>query len=136
MKVRPTSDRLRETYLMSFQVGVKGARFVDICAGTGAVGIEALSRGAAHVTFIEQIVSAAQVLEENLEHCGISENVKVIHREAISTLKYFAQHFLQFDYFYLIRRMIRLVFTGVVDAGEKQIDCGRRFGNGRASQEK
>lgn len=101
MKVRPTSDRLRETLFNVISSGVKGARFVDICAGTGAVGIEALSRGAAHVTFIEQNRQAAQVLEDNLKNCGISENVKVIHREAITTLKYFNQHFLQFDYFYL-----------------------------------
>ena len=67
MKVRPTSDRLRETLFNVISSGVKGARFVDICAGTGAVGIEALSRGAAHVTFIEQNRQAAQVLEDNLK---------------------------------------------------------------------
>ncbi|HEX4950681.1 MAG TPA: 16S rRNA (guanine(966)-N(2))-methyltransferase RsmD [Blastocatellia bacterium] len=99
--VRPTSDRLRETLFNVLSSGVEGARFVDICAGTGAVGIEALSRGAAHVTFIESNRRAAQVLSENLAHCGITENVKVINRDAISTLKYFSQHLLQFDYFYL-----------------------------------
>ncbi len=100
-QVRPTSDRLRETLFNVLSSSVEGARFVDICAGTGAVGIEALSRGAAHVTFIESNRKAAQVLSENLEHCGITENVKVINRDAVATLKYFAQHFLQFDYFYL-----------------------------------
>jgi 16S rRNA (guanine(966)-N(2))-methyltransferase RsmD len=101
LQVRPTSDRLRETLFNVLSSSIEGSRFVDICAGTGAVGIEALSRGAAHVTFIEANRRAAQVLSENLAHCGITENVKVINRDALSTLKYFGQHLLQFDYFYL-----------------------------------
>ncbi|MBS1812027.1 MAG: 16S rRNA (guanine(966)-N(2))-methyltransferase RsmD [Acidobacteria bacterium] len=101
MQVRPTSDRLRETLFNVLSSSIQGSRFVDICAGTGAVGIEAMSRGAGHVTFIESNRKAAQVLAENLEHCGITENVKVINRDAVATLKYFAQHLLQFDYFYL-----------------------------------
>lgn len=101
MQVRPTSDRLRETLFNVLSTSIIGSRFVDICAGTGSVGIEALSRGAAHVTFLESNRRAANVLSENLTHCGITENVKVINRDAVSTLKYFAQHLLQFDYFYL-----------------------------------
>ena len=100
MQVRPTSDRLRETLFNVISSGVKGARFVDLCAGTGAVGIEALSRGAAHVTFIESNRKASQGLADNLQHCEISENVKVINRDVISTLKYFDHHLMQFDYFY------------------------------------
>lgn len=101
MQVRPTSDRLRETLFNVLSSSIQGARFVDICAGTGAVGIEAMSRGAGHVTFIEANRKAAQVLAENLEHCGINENIKVINRDAVATLKYFAHHLMQFDYFYL-----------------------------------
>lgn len=101
LHVRPTSDRLRETLFNVLASSIEGSRFVDICAGTGAVGIEALSRGAAHVTFIESNRRAAQVLSENLAHCGITENIKVINRDAVATLKYFAHHLLQFDYFYL-----------------------------------
>ena len=101
VQVRPTSDRLRETLFNVLAGAVQGARFVDICAGTGAVGIEALSRGAAHVTFLESNRRASQLIESNLQHCGITENYKVVNRDAIATLKYFAQHLMQFDYFYL-----------------------------------
>ncbi len=69
--LRPTSDRLRETVFNVLSERVAGARFVDACAGTGAVGIEALSRGAAHVTFIEHDPRAVALIARNLRHCGI-----------------------------------------------------------------
>ena len=100
LKVRPTSDRLRETLFNVLSTSVEGAKFVDLCAGSGAVGIEALSRGASHVTFIESSRRAAEVISENLHHCGIEEGVRVINRDAISVLKYFAAHHLQYDIFY------------------------------------
>ncbi|HEY6189445.1 MAG TPA: RsmD family RNA methyltransferase, partial [Pyrinomonadaceae bacterium] len=53
MQVRPTSDRLRETLFNVLAPRIQDARFLDLCAGSGAVGIEALSRGAAHVTFVD-----------------------------------------------------------------------------------
>ncbi|MFN7624276.1 MAG: RsmD family RNA methyltransferase, partial [Acidobacteriota bacterium] len=52
LSIRPTSDRLRETVFNILSPQIEGARFSDLCAGSGAVGIEALSRGAASVTFI------------------------------------------------------------------------------------
>ena len=67
--LRPTSDRLRETLFNVLAARVGGARVLDGFAGTGAVGIEALSRGAAHVTFIEKDPSAGRVLQANLHRC-------------------------------------------------------------------
>jgi len=100
LKVRPTSDRLRETLFNVLSSAVEGAKFVDLCAGSGAVGIEALSRGAAHVTFVESSRRASDVISENLRYCGITEGVRVINRDVISVLKYFATHHLQYDIFY------------------------------------
>ena len=54
MQVRPTSDRLRETLFNVIAARVPESRFLDLCAGSGAVGIEALSRGAAHATFVDR----------------------------------------------------------------------------------
>ena len=65
-ETRPTSDRLRETLFNILAPRVEGCRFLDLYAGTGAVGIEALSRGAAHVWFSENAPSAITVLRENL----------------------------------------------------------------------
>jgi 16S rRNA (guanine966-N2)-methyltransferase len=66
MQTRPTSDRLRETLFNILTPRTDGSRFVDLYAGTGAVGIEALSRGAAHVWFAENAEPALASLRQNL----------------------------------------------------------------------
>ena len=69
--LRPTSDRLRETLFNVLAARVAGARVLDGFAGTGAVGLEALSRGAAHVTFVEQDRRAAALIADNAATCGL-----------------------------------------------------------------
>jgi 16S rRNA (guanine966-N2)-methyltransferase len=69
--LRPTSDKLRETLFNILAPRVSGARVLDGFAGTGAIGIEALSRGAAHVTFIEKDPRAVALIAQNLAGCGI-----------------------------------------------------------------
>ena len=76
--LRPTSDRLRETLFNILAPRVEGARLLDGYAGTGAVGIEALSRGAAHVTFVDQDPRAQRLIEANLRRCGVSERYAII----------------------------------------------------------
>jgi 16S rRNA (guanine966-N2)-methyltransferase len=76
--LRPTSDKLRETLFNIIGTRITGARFMDGYAGTGAVGIESLSRGAAHVTFVEQDRRAAALVEANLQHCGVEERYAII----------------------------------------------------------
>ena len=76
--LRPTSDRLRETLFNILAPRIRGARVLDGYAGTGAVGLEALSRGAAHVTFIEQDRRAQQLIESNLRNCGVSDRYAII----------------------------------------------------------
>jgi 16S rRNA (guanine(966)-N(2))-methyltransferase RsmD len=73
MEVRPTSDRLRETLFNILAPRIQESRFLDLCAGSGAVGIEALSRGAEHVTFVEQSRLVCRLIQENLELCRVSE---------------------------------------------------------------
>lgn len=73
MQVRPTSDRLRETLFNVIAPRIEDARFLDLCAGSGAVGIEALSRGARYVTFIDRSRRSCQLIESNVELCRISE---------------------------------------------------------------
>jgi 16S rRNA (guanine966-N2)-methyltransferase len=70
--LRPTSDRLRETLFNILGPAATGARVLDGCAGTGALGLEALSRGAAHVTFIDSDTRAVALIEANLERCGVA----------------------------------------------------------------
>jgi 16S rRNA (guanine966-N2)-methyltransferase len=74
LQVRPTSDRLRETLFNVIAPRIQGARFLDLCAGSGAVGIEALSRSAAHVTFIDRSRRMCSLIKSNLHLCRIEED--------------------------------------------------------------
>ena len=76
--LRPTSDKLRETLFNVVARRVPGARVLDLYAGTGAIGLEALSRGAAHVTFVESDPRAITLIEENLRHCGVADRYVII----------------------------------------------------------
>ncbi len=76
--VRPTSDKLRETLFNVLGSRVERARVLDGYAGTGAVGIEALSRGAAHVTFVERDARAIRLIDDNLRHCGVTDRYAII----------------------------------------------------------
>ena len=83
MQTRPTSDRLRETLFNILAPRIESARFLDLCAGSGAVGIEALSRGAEHVTFVDQSRKMCALIEANLDALGIDEGeVDVVKSEA------------------------------------------------------
>ena len=85
--VRPTSDRLRETLFNILSGDVAGSSFLDICAGSGAVSIEAISRGAARATMIEISRRTCAVIEENLKSLGISSKSLVINSDALAALK-------------------------------------------------
>jgi len=76
--LRPTSDRLRETLFNILGPTVGGATFVDLYAGTGAVGIEALSRGAHHAIFVEQHAPAVALIRRNLESLGIGAEAEIL----------------------------------------------------------
>ena len=87
MDTRPTADRLRETLFNVLTQGsvdrVEGARFLDLYAGSGAVGIEALSRGAAQAVFVEQAAGALAVLRKNLEALGIRSDAARVEKRGV-----------------------------------------------------
>ena len=78
MDVRPTSDRLRETLFNVLADTVEGTRVLDAFAGTGALGLEAWSRGATSITFVEQNDRALKTLNANIDHCGVSDACAII----------------------------------------------------------
>jgi len=86
---RPTSDRLRETLfnVLASRGGLSGASFLDLYAGSGAVGIEAISRGATNVWMVEESEPAIRILRGNLNALGIREGVQIEHRSVLSFLK-------------------------------------------------
>jgi 16S rRNA (guanine966-N2)-methyltransferase len=91
---RPTSDRLRETLfniLAAQRQGLAGCRFADLYAGTGAVGIEALSRGAAHVWFAERAAPALAAIRANLKALKIAAGFEIEERGAGALLERLAK---------------------------------------------
>jgi 16S rRNA (guanine966-N2)-methyltransferase len=86
MDVRPTPDRLRETLFNILAPTIDGAVFADIYAGTGAVGIEALSRGASRAIFVEQNRAAVNVIRDNLRSLGLEGRAQVRNTRAAAVL--------------------------------------------------
>jgi 16S rRNA (guanine(966)-N(2))-methyltransferase RsmD len=87
VETRPTSDRLRETLFNVVAPSVPDSVWIDLFAGTGAVGIEALSRGAAMAYFVESSRRPARAIRDNLHSLGIEEGAEVIEREASTALR-------------------------------------------------
>jgi len=85
--LRPTSDKLRETLFNILAPRIAGARVVDAYAGTGAVGIEAISRGAREVVFIDHDRRAQELIAGNLAHCGITTGYNVVRTGALRALE-------------------------------------------------
>lgn len=88
LALRPTSDRVREALFSILGNRLTNSRFLDLYAGTGAVGIEAVSRGAAHVTSVESNRDALKLLRKNLELCHIGEKIAVLGQ----TIQQFLNH--------------------------------------------
>ena len=91
MDLRPTADRLRETLFNVLGAGnatvFEGKVWLDLCAGTGAVGIEALSRGAAQVYFVESSKAAAGLIERNLDSLGLEAGFEVLQEDVSRALR-------------------------------------------------
>jgi len=91
MALRPTSDNLRETLFNVLGELVVDARFADLFAGTGAVGIEALSRGAREAMFVEKHPPAVALIKKNLESLEIRKGARVLPLDALQALKRLAE---------------------------------------------
>ena len=86
-RTRPTTDRIRMACLDALAPWLPGGRFLDLFAGAGAVGIEALSRGAAECVFVEEDRAAIKALRENLTRLGLSDRARVLSRKAVAALE-------------------------------------------------
>jgi 16S rRNA (guanine966-N2)-methyltransferase len=100
-RLRPTSDRLRETLFNVLGPSVEGSDFIDLYAGTGAVGIEAISRGANLAVFIESHASSVRLIRQNLESLEIHAAAEVIEADAIRGLEKLAARHLVADFVFL-----------------------------------
>ena len=90
MRVRPTADRVKEalfSIIRSREGNLEGMRVLDLCAGTGGLGIDALSRGAAEAVFVDNHRESADLITRNIELAGFSGKGKVLTKEALAALR-------------------------------------------------
>ncbi|MCR4751256.1 MAG: 16S rRNA (guanine(966)-N(2))-methyltransferase RsmD [Eubacterium sp.] len=97
---RPTTDRIKETLFNILQSDIPGALFLDLFAGSGAIGIEALSRGAAHAWFVDHDPKAIRVIKDNLQFTRLEENADVFRMNAADAASFFSVKIL-FDVVFL-----------------------------------
>ena len=92
--IRPTSDRVREALFNIIGPGIRGKRVLDMFAGTGALGIEALSRGAESAVFLEAAQSSCNVIKRNIDLCKMADHARIICHDLINaSLPVFHQPF-------------------------------------------
>lgn len=84
--VRPTSDKVKEGIFSSIQFDIEGRRFLDLFAGSGQMGLEALSRGALSSTFVDSSAESVKICRENINSLGFEEESKLVRSDALSFL--------------------------------------------------
>ena len=87
MDIRPTTDNVKESIFNIIQFGIEGRKVLDLFAGSGQLGIEALSRGATKAFFVDLSRDSIKVVTENLEHCKLKDNANVFNGDSLSFLK-------------------------------------------------
>ncbi len=93
MDTRPTTDRVKEGLFNIIQFDIEGRKVLDLFGGTGQLGIECLSRGAVHCTFVDQRKDAVKLIRENLEITGLTDRAKVVQGDALSFLSGTSERF-------------------------------------------
>ncbi|AQS59467.1 16S rRNA (guanine(966)-N(2))-methyltransferase RsmD [Desulforamulus ferrireducens] len=101
MSTRPTSDRVREALFNIINPYLADCRFLDLFSGTGAVGIEALSRGAAKAVLVEKDRSTAKIILDNLDLCRLKENAEVLTLDVAKAISLLGQRGESFDIIFL-----------------------------------
>lgn len=96
--VRPTTDKVKEAVFSAIQFDIQGRKFLDLFAGSGQLGIEALSRGAESAVFVDSSRKAVDIIRKNLANTGFYDRAEVLHTDGLSYLSMTGE---QFDIVYL-----------------------------------
>lgn len=126
---RPTTDRIKETLFNMISYGLPDCRFLDLFSGSGAVGIEALSRGASEAVFVEKDKAALACIAKNLQKTRLSERARVLAAEAGAALRRLEAEGRAFDYIFMDppyrmgweERMLELLRASSLCAGETTV---------------
>jgi 16S rRNA (guanine966-N2)-methyltransferase len=111
-RTRPITDRVKENLFNIYGTAVQGSRWLDLFAGTGQVGIEALSRGAAEVLFIDNAREAVRTIHENLRHTGLVEGSSVLRQDAFAYLRQAAHR--RFDVIFVAPPQYKSIWSQVL----------------------
>ncbi len=101
MATRPTTDRIKETVFNIMAFDLPQCRFLDLFSGSGAIGIEALSRGAAQAVFVDSAPESIRVIHANLAHTKLEENALVLGQDVFSALERLSKEGYCFDVIYM-----------------------------------
>ncbi|MFH1573746.1 MAG: 16S rRNA (guanine(966)-N(2))-methyltransferase RsmD, partial [Acidobacteriota bacterium] len=127
-ELRPTGDRLKESLFSILDPDLRGASVLDVFAGTGAIGIEAVSRGASEVVFIDSGEGACRLVRRNLDLCGITSGYTLVHDDVFKALRRLGREGRRFDVVFLdppydwgpCAELIALVFRlGIAGEGSR-----------------
>lgn len=101
LETRPTTDRIKETLFNMLQQKLSGSVFLDLFSGSGAIGIEALSRGADHSYFVENNREAIACIQFNLEHTKLKDKATILSMEVIQALRELEHKGIKFDIIFM-----------------------------------
>ena len=101
LDTRPITDMIKEALFNVLSVGIVQSRFLDLFAGSGSVGVEALSRGASRAIFVDKSSKAVQAIRDNLDHCNLKPNAEVFCMDVFKAIQYYDRHGEKFDYIYV-----------------------------------
>ncbi|MGH7198214.1 MAG: 16S rRNA (guanine(966)-N(2))-methyltransferase RsmD [Candidatus Omnitrophota bacterium] len=135
-KLRPTSDKVRKAIFDMLQGGLEDKNVLDLFSGTGAIGFEALSQGAARVTFVEMNKAQCDKIRENLIGLGLADRAQVVNLDAVAAVGSFSRRDDHFDFIFLDppyekslaeRALTEISRSSLLDAqGWVILECGRR----------
>lgn len=120
LSTRPITDRVKESLFNILRMDIANCAFLDLFAGTGSVGIEALSRGAGYVRFIDLNRRAVQVIRDNLKAVELEEGSEVFHMDALVMISRTPDH--QFDYVYIAPPQYKGLWKKTIMALDNQPD--------------
>lgn len=116
LDTRPTTDRIKETLFNMLQNGLYGSTFLDLFSGSGAIGIEALSRGAKEAVFVENGSRQISCIRENLKITGLEDKATVLACDALTAIRDLEKTGLRFDFVFMDPPYDRGLEKGVLDA--------------------
>ena len=115
LSIRPTTDKIKETLFNMIQFDIEGCKFLDLFAGSGAIGIEALSRKASYAVFVDNNISAIKVIKENLAHTKLTDKAKVIRSDVSAAIDSLNNNREMFDIIFMDPPYDKKLYIGVLE---------------------